>query len=94
LLEQVLAKVESEYARAGNEDLFAALKPSLLGEESAVPQAELAARLGSNENALKQALFRMRQRYRALLRAAIAETVAAPEDIEPELRHLVSVLRP
>jgi len=48
---------------------------------------------GANENAVKQAFHRLRQRYRVLLREEIAHTVAQPGDIEDELRHLVSVLR-
>ena len=46
-----------------------------------------------NENAVKQAYHRFRQRYRELLREEIAHTVAVPGDIEDELRHLIAVLR-
>jgi RNA polymerase sigma-70 factor (ECF subfamily) len=45
------------------------------------------------ENAVKQALHRLRQRYRQLLREEIAQTVATPAEIEDELRYLVAVLR-
>lgn len=93
LLDAVLAQLEAEYVAVGNGALFAALQPSLLGDEGAAPQSEIAARLGTNENALKQAFFRMRQRYRVLLRTEIANTVATPAEVEDELRFLVSVLR-
>ena len=46
-----------------------------------------------NENAVKQAFHRLRQRYRTLLREEIAHTVAVPGDVEDELRHLIAVLR-
>jgi hypothetical protein len=45
------------------------------------------------ENAVKQALHRLRQRYRSLLRDEIAQTVAAPEDVEDELRYFISALQ-
>jgi hypothetical protein len=34
----------------------------------------------------------MRQRYRKLLREEIGETVSRPEDVDDEIRFLVSVL--
>jgi RNA polymerase sigma-70 factor (ECF subfamily) len=45
------------------------------------------------ENAVKQAFYRFRQRYQTLLREEIAHTVALPDDIEDELRHLIAVVR-
>ena len=45
------------------------------------------------ESAVRQASYRLRQRYRQLLREEIAHTVMAAGDIEDELRHLVAVLR-
>jgi len=45
------------------------------------------------ENALRQALHRLRQRYQLLLREEISHTVAVASDIEDELRHLIAVLR-
>jgi len=38
------------------------------------------------------AVHRLRQRYRDLLRAEIADTVSGPEAVEEELRHLFRVL--
>jgi RNA polymerase sigma-70 factor (ECF subfamily) len=93
LLDHVMTQLEGECAAVGNGALFAALKPALAGDENAAPQAELAEQLHMNENALKQALFRLRQRYQALLRAEIANTVATPQEVEDELRFLISVLR-
>jgi hypothetical protein len=46
-----------------------------------------------NENAVKQAFYRLRQRYRLLLREEIAHTVAVPGDVEDELRHFIAVLQ-
>lgn len=74
--------------------LFAALAPLLAGRDSAAPQAELAARLGLTEPALRVALHRLRQRYRLLLRAEIALTVSHPDEVDAEFRHLLAALAP
>ena len=46
-----------------------------------------------SEGAVKVAVHRLRQRYRKLLRAAIAETVSNEADLNDEMRYLVAVLR-
>ena len=93
LLEQVLTRLESEYRSAGNAKLFDCLKEFLSDEPGRRSQAEVAAELGTTENAVKQAFHRLRQRYRELLRDEIAQTVAVPGDVEDELRHFISVLQ-
>ena len=93
LLEQVLARLESEYRTAGNAKLFDHLKELLSDEPDRKSQADIAAELGMTENAVKQAFHRLRQRYRELLRDEIAQTVAVPGDVEDELRHFISVLQ-
>jgi len=56
------------------------------------PYAELAARLGRSEGAVKVAVHRLRQRYRELLQEEIANTVTSPEEAEEERRYLLAVL--
>jgi RNA polymerase sigma factor (sigma-70 family) len=92
VLEQVLSRLKDEYIAAGNAALFDALKELLPDEPGSPSQAEIAARLGMTENAVRQAFYRFRQRYQSLLREEIANTVATPGDIEDELRHLIAVL--
>ena len=43
-------------------------------------------------NSVAVAVHRLRQRYRELVRAEIANTVATTEEIDDELRHLFAVL--
>jgi RNA polymerase sigma-70 factor (ECF subfamily) len=45
-----------------------------------------------SEGAIKVAVHRMRQRYGDLLRQEIANTVSAPEDVDEEVRYLISVI--
>jgi len=93
LLEQVLARLEQEYRVAGNELLFESLNELLAGESGGPSQGDIAKKLGMTEHAVKQAFYRLRQRYRELLREEIAHTVAVPADVEDELRHFISVLQ-
>ncbi len=90
LLEQALSRVESDYRAAGKQALFDALKPGLTGAQFA--HAEIAAQLKVTEGAVKVAAHRLRQRYRDVLRAEIADTVAHPDEIDDELRLLMDAL--
>ena len=92
LLDVVLVRLRQEYTDAGREDLFLGLKDTLSGGRSEIPYRELAGRLGLSEGAVKVAAHRLRQRYRELLRAEIANTVATPDEVEQELEHLFAAL--
>jgi RNA polymerase sigma factor (sigma-70 family) len=92
VLERVLSRLKDEYRAAGNAALFDSLKELLPDEPGSASQADIATRLGMTENAIRQAFYRFRQRYQAILREEIANTVATPGDIEDELRHLITVL--
>ena len=92
VLRTVLAKLENEYAAGGKAALFAALKPTLTGPRDAQPYAALALVLGRQENGVKVAVHRLRQRYRLLLEAEIAETVVSPAEGRLELQDLLRAL--
>ncbi len=87
-----LQALRDEMVKAGKSEHFDALKGSLTGEDES-PRKEIAARLDMSEGAVKVAVHRLRQRYRKLLRAAIAETVSNEADLDDEMRYLVAVLR-
>jgi RNA polymerase sigma-70 factor (ECF subfamily) len=87
-----LLALRQEMEGAGKVEQFDALKASLTGEDEP-PRAETAARLRMTEGAVKVAVHRLRQRYRTLLRAAVAETVGNEADLDDEMRYLVEVLR-
>ena len=92
LLDNVLARLRDEHARDGRAAQFDALGPCLTGTGAGQPYADLAARLGLTEAAVKSAVHRLRRRYRALLREEVAHTVAGSGDVDDELRHLLAVL--
>ena len=94
VLDQVLARLGDEYRAAGNIRLFDRLQQSLTDEPDRPSPAEIGREFGMTESAVRQASYRMRQRYRQFLREEIANTVMVRADIEDELRHLIAVLRP
>jgi RNA polymerase sigma factor (sigma-70 family) len=92
LLEQVLRRLREEYTRDGKEKQFNELKSTLTEGSRTVPYAEIATRLRTSEGAVKVAVHRLRQRYRELLRAEIADTVANPAEVDDEIRNLFAAL--
>lgn len=90
LLDRALTELRTEYEDSGRGKLFEALKGTLTGGTEAY--AELAQSLDMTEGAVKVAVHRLRQRYRDRLRAAIAETVEKPEDVDDEVRDLFAAL--
>ena len=94
LTERTLAALRAEYEAEGKTALFERLKSFVGAGAAAAPAPEiLASELGLSAGAIRVAVHRLRQRYRELLRAEVAHTVAAPADVDDELRHLVKVLR-
>lgn len=92
VLDQVLARLQAEHSAESKQSLFEKLKPFLTGGREAGGYAEAGAELGMTEGAVKTAVHRLRRRYRELLRDEIAQTVAGPEEIDEEIRYLLSCL--
>jgi len=91
LLNEVLSRLQKEFADAGKAALFEELKVFLTGD-TGESYAELALRVKSTEAALKMAVSRMRRRYGELLREQIANTVSRPAEVDEELRALFAAL--
>ncbi|HXI72619.1 MAG TPA: sigma-70 family RNA polymerase sigma factor [Verrucomicrobiae bacterium] len=92
LLENVLNQLGVEYAQAGCDAEFAQFKSFVWGDGNPGTYAEVAARLKVEENALKVAVHRLRNRFREQLRLEVLKTVSSPEELDAELRHLRSLL--
>jgi DNA-directed RNA polymerase specialized sigma24 family protein len=88
LLECTLERLRSSYAGAD----FDLLKPFLTGEESHGEGVAVAQRLSMSAGAFKVAVHRLRKRYRDLLRAEIAKTVADRTQVDEEIRYLLLIL--
>jgi RNA polymerase sigma-70 factor (ECF subfamily) len=94
LVERVLAKIREESREAGREKEFDRLKGLLTGQQPRAPYRELAAELDTTEDAVKAAIHRLRQRFGQRLRDEIGATVASPEEVDDEVRHLLGVIAP
>ena len=92
LLEHVMAKLRSEYTAMGKTDQFNKLSALLNRESDGARYESIAMQMGVSAGALRMSLLRMRRKYRELLRAEIAETVSRPEEIDDEIRFLLSIL--
>jgi RNA polymerase sigma factor (sigma-70 family) len=92
LLSRALARTEAEFADAPRADLFAALLPFIGGRGDARPYAEIAARLGMTDGAVKVAVHRLRARHREHLRAEIRDTVPDDASVDDEIAHLVAAV--
>ena len=75
-----------------NVKYFEQLKPCLTDGETGVTYAVLAAELGLTEGAVKQKVRRLKQRFGELVRAEIALTVESDDQIDEELRYLLTVI--
>jgi RNA polymerase sigma factor (sigma-70 family) len=92
LLDLARARLRQEYAETGKAHEFATFAPYLVSAQGDVPYGRLSGEMGTTEGALRVALHRFRRRFGLALRAEIAVTVAAPEEIDDELRFLSSAL--
>lgn len=93
LLDRVRSLLEEEAQAGGRGDQFAHLQTYLGGDASAPVYAHTAGQLGISEAAVKQAVYRLRRRFHDLLRGEIAQTVATPEDVDDEIRTLMTALQ-
>ena len=91
-IENALSRLRAEYASAGRGPLFDLLKDYVWGDKNALGLGEIARRLDLTEEAVKKSVQRLRQRFRDSLRAEVAQTVATPDQIDEELRHLRAAL--
>lgn len=92
LVSHALENLRAEYARLGQAQVFDVLHATLDPHGPAPTYASLAGRLARNEGAVKVAVHRLRHRFREMLRAEVARTVAGAREVDDEMRHLRHVL--
>jgi len=92
VLEAVLRRLREEFEARDGSGRFDALKEFLFSDRGEISYAAVASRIGLSESATKSAIYRVRQRYGELFVDEIAQTVATPEEVDDEIRHLLAVL--
>jgi RNA polymerase sigma factor (sigma-70 family) len=93
-LDRALHRLRDECRRAGRDAIASALIPYLTDAGDLPAYRSVAAELGLSEAATRVAVHRLRQRFGAILRLEIAETVLAPADVDDEVRELIRALSP
>ena len=94
VLDRALERLRHETADSPADGHFEKLKRYLTSSGPQTTYREMAESLSMTEGALRVAVHRLRKRYGECLRAEIAETVADPNEIDEEIRHLLMSLRP
>jgi RNA polymerase sigma factor (sigma-70 family) len=92
IMQRAMERLEA--AASSRPEQFERFKGYLTGAEPALAYREAAAELGLSEGAVKTAVHRLRKEYGRILREEIAATIAEPGDLDDELRHLLTVVRP
>jgi RNA polymerase sigma-70 factor (ECF subfamily) len=92
LLDRALAILHEEFAASGKIAQFERLKAFLSDVAGEGDYAALAEPLGLEPGGVAVAVHRLRLRYREIVRAEIAQTVATEAELKAEMRHLFSIL--
>ena len=92
LLALAMDRLQADCESTGKMRQFELLKGGLAGNQESVNYAAIAAELEMTEEAVRQAAHRLRKRYRELLRAEVAQTVADPSEVDEEIRSLLATL--
>lgn len=94
VLKQSLEKLREEYQAKSKERLFELLQSTLSGSDLNAKSYEAIAReLDMTEGAIKVAAFRLRARFRDVLKEVVAQTVQSDDEVDNELEQLLSSLR-
>ncbi len=89
ILRRTLGALRQKFQTRGRSETWRELEVFLGADEAAPSYAEVATKLGQTENAIAAAVRRMREEFRTRLREEVADTLAAGEDVEEELRYLL-----
>ena len=93
VVKQAWERLEKAMIAEGKKELISALKPFVLGGVAVPPsQEEAAVGLRMPISSFRNALLRLRQRYRENLRAEVARTVSDVSEIDDETHYLFRVL--
>jgi len=91
LLDTALQRLRDEYVERDDLRHFEALAPLLTGDSPDLYE-KVASDLGMSRGALRVALHRMRARFRMIVREHVAALVAAPDQVDDEIRQLMNAV--
>ena len=88
LLEAAFQRLQTEFEKAGQQCRFDCLKAFLGKHQTRKDYEEATGKLNMTLKSVQGTVFRLRQRYRQLVRMEVAETVVLTEEIEQEIEQL------
>ena len=92
VIDRVIFRLQDEFTKSRKSAQFERIRPFLTGTEDEIPYRALAIELGMTEGALKVAIHRLRRRFREILRDEISHTVVDADEVQEEIRYLISAL--
>jgi DNA-directed RNA polymerase specialized sigma24 family protein len=92
VLDTVTRKLRQEFEAAGKSNRLGPLSAFLFQEAPPGEYARLAAQWKVTESGVRSSVQRIRQRYAALFRDEIANTVNNPQEVDDEIAYLLSAL--
>jgi len=92
ILRTALGHLKEEMSRADKPGRFEELEQFLTVQAGADQYGAAAEKLGVEVSSVPVLVHRLRQRYRELVRAEVAQTVSSPTELEEEMRHLFALL--
>jgi RNA polymerase sigma-70 factor (ECF subfamily) len=92
VLNQALKRLGEDYSRRDQGELFDSLKGFLPGGDEEPERSAVAVQHGMTANALDVAIHRLRQRFGAMLREEVSQTVSSEAEVEEELNYLIGVV--
>lgn len=92
VVKQALESLKREMGDSEKGNQFEVLNVFLAAEAGPGDYVRAAQKLGVADSSVPVFVHRIRQRYRQLVRAQVAQTVTSPAELDEELRHLFDVL--
>jgi DNA-directed RNA polymerase specialized sigma24 family protein len=92
VLDSVMGKLREEFAQTGKGERFEPLSRFIFQEPQPGEYPRLAEQWKVTESGVRSSVQRIRERYAALFRGEIANTVSDPRDVDGEIAHLLGAL--
>jgi RNA polymerase sigma factor (sigma-70 family) len=92
MIDGVREKLRQSFGETGRARVFDTLLPFLLWDDAPPSYREIAQKLDASETSVRLLVFRMRGKFRELLREEVARTVETPVEVASELEWLKSTL--
>ncbi len=92
VLERTMTALRAECSTSAKREQFEEMQGFLPNGRGNISREELAAKRGVTVGAIDVAIHRLRQRFGALLREQVAQTVSSEAEVEEEIRYLISVM--